>query len=76
MFYEEEAGLGLPGELARSQAVPGAETPWLGQTPALPPTPEGVCWSEKVTAVFLHFLLGSQKCVERGWLRQKNVIAP
>lgn len=36
MFYEGEAGLGLPGEPARSQAVPGAETPWLGQAPALP----------------------------------------
>lgn len=49
---------------------------WDKHLLCLTPTPEGVCWSGKVTAVFLHFLLGSQKCVERGWLRQKNAIAP
>lgn len=75
MFSEGEAGLGLPGEPAHSQAVPGLR-PLGWDKLCLTPTPEGICWSGKVTAVFLYYLLGSQKWVERGWSRQKNAIAP
>lgn len=77
MFYEGEAGLGLPGQPLSPRLCQGLRPlGWGKHLLYLTPTPEGVCWSGKVTAVFLHYLLGSQNWVENECLREKNAIAP
>lgn len=77
VFYEREAGLGLPGQPLSPRLCQGLRPlGWGKHLLCLTPTPGGVCWSGKVTTVLLHYFLGFQNCLERGCLSQKSAIAP